>query len=69
MLKLSKFKIIFGITTFATAVTLPFLILSINEKTGLCHYSCGSLFPKNIADILTFWGVKIIKISRKNSDK
>ncbi|MDO6856230.1 hypothetical protein Q4502_00705 [Mesomycoplasma ovipneumoniae] len=33
MLKLSKFKIIFGITTFATAVTLPFLILSINEKT------------------------------------
>ncbi|MHA0297834.1 hypothetical protein [Mesomycoplasma ovipneumoniae] len=33
MLKLSKFKIILGITTFATAVTLPFLILSINEKT------------------------------------
>ncbi|WP_337898670.1 hypothetical protein [Mesomycoplasma ovipneumoniae] len=33
MLKLSRFKIIFGITTFATAVTLPFLILSINEKT------------------------------------
>ncbi|MDW2860873.1 hypothetical protein [Mesomycoplasma ovipneumoniae] len=33
MLKLSKFKIIFGITTFATAVTLPFLILSINQKT------------------------------------
>ncbi len=29
MLKLSKFKIIFGITTFATVVTLPFLILSI----------------------------------------
>ncbi|WNM15097.1 hypothetical protein [Mesomycoplasma ovipneumoniae] len=37
MLKLSKFKIIFGITTFATAVTLPFLILSINEKTVKNH--------------------------------
>ncbi|MDW2930685.1 hypothetical protein R7X80_02390 [Mesomycoplasma ovipneumoniae] len=37
MLKLSKFKIIFGITAFATAVTLPFLILSINEKTVENH--------------------------------
>ncbi|WP_053240202.1 hypothetical protein [Mesomycoplasma ovipneumoniae] len=37
MLKLSKFKIILGITTFATAVTLPFLILSINEKTVKNH--------------------------------
>ncbi|MDW2910941.1 hypothetical protein [Mesomycoplasma ovipneumoniae] len=43
MLKLSKFKIILGITTFTTVATLPFLILSINEKTVENH--------KNISDI------------------
>ncbi|MBG0730791.1 hypothetical protein [Mycoplasma sp. 'Moose RK'] len=42
MIKLSKFKIIFGIVTITTAFTLPFLILSINEKTVKNH--------KNISD-------------------
>ncbi|MDW2920750.1 hypothetical protein [Mesomycoplasma ovipneumoniae] len=43
MLKLSKFKIILGITTFTTVATLPFLILSINGKNVENH--------KNISDI------------------
>ncbi|UVO14974.1 hypothetical protein KW512_02105 [Mesomycoplasma ovipneumoniae] len=66
MLKLSKFKIIFGITTFATAVTLPFLILSINEKTVKNH---KNISETTFSKTLKSESLKIISaLKQKNAE-